>query len=322
MNRHGFRSDGREPYVYKAPTPQDLLGVHSDLMDGALRADEDLLYLLYSPRWETSDAPFGVSAPPASHGVAVTTRRILISEDRHTREVAPIIQNVPFDQIIWVEVGSALLVGWFVIGFEAEGQLASISLLFPASSGMRHYQAAVREYRRIASAGSDPRCFQGTDALPDGPATLANAVRSLLFTGERVIYVARSSETWGAAARGRRRAPTCFARAGFLVLTDRGIIHALEEPGMRPEMTGFGVKATCYPLETVTFASVVETRVGETGLRFVRLHLRRGSVSFQLDAPVDGEDPRAADALVRCVERVTAEGIGLWNSLAEKRRST
>jgi hypothetical protein len=320
MNRYGFRSDGREPYVYKAPAPQDLLGVHSDLMDRALRADEKLLYLLYSPRWETSDAPFGVSAPPASHGVAVTSRGILISKDRHTREVAPMIQRVLFDQILWVEVGGALLVGWFVIGFAAEGQLASISLLFPASSGARHFQAAVREYRRIASAGGDPLCPQGPDALPDRPATLANAVRSLLFTEERAIHVARSSETWGVTGRGRRRSPTCLASAGLLVATDRGLIHALEEPGMRPEMLGFGVKATCCPFDVVTSAGVVEKRAGDMGLRFVRLHLRRGSVSFHLDAPVDGEDSRAADALVRRLERITAEGIGPWNSLAEKKR--
>jgi hypothetical protein len=47
---------------------------------------------------------------------------------------------------------------------------------------------------------------------------------------------------------------------------------------MRPEMLRFGVKPTCYPLETIAFASVVERRAGETGLRFVRLHLLRGSV--------------------------------------------
>jgi hypothetical protein len=94
------------------------------------------------------------------------------------------------------------------------------------------------------------------------------------------------------------------------VVTDRGIIHALEEPGMRPEMIRFGATATCCPFEVVTSVSVVEKRAGETGLQFVRLHLRRGSASFHLDAPVDGEDSRAADALVRCLERVTAEGIG------------
>jgi hypothetical protein len=320
MNRYGFRSDGREPYVYKAPAPRDLLGVHSDLMNGELRADEDLLYLLYSPRWETNDARFGVSAPPASHGVAVTTRGILISEDRHTSEIPPTIQRVLFDQIIWVELGSSLLVGWFVIGFEAEGRLASISLLFPASSGMRHFQTAVREYRRTASAGGDPPYLQGADALPDKPAILTNALRSLLLAEERAIYVARSSETWGVTGRGRRRSLTCLAPAGFLVVSDRGIIYALEEPGMRPEILRFGVKASCYPFEVVTSASAVERRAGKTGLRFVRLDLQRGSVSFPLDAFVDEEDSRAADALVKCLEHITAEGMGPWSSLAEKKR--
>jgi hypothetical protein len=44
--RGGYRSSGREPYVFRANRPGDLPGVHADLMEKTLRRDEGLLYLL------------------------------------------------------------------------------------------------------------------------------------------------------------------------------------------------------------------------------------------------------------------------------------
>jgi len=67
-----YRSSGKEPYVFRADKPDDLLGVHVDLMEKTLRRDEGLLYLLYSPICQERKGPFGLYATPGSHGVAVT----------------------------------------------------------------------------------------------------------------------------------------------------------------------------------------------------------------------------------------------------------
>jgi hypothetical protein len=86
-----YKSSGREPYVFRVEKPEDLRGlhicVHADLMERALRCDEELLYLLYSPIFEAKKAPFGLQASPASHAVAVTKRRFIISDF-----------DVPFDE--------------------------------------------------------------------------------------------------------------------------------------------------------------------------------------------------------------------------------
>jgi len=53
-----WRSVGREPNVYEAQTPGDLLGVHAELIASSLLPGEELRYLLYSPIWDGTWTPF------------------------------------------------------------------------------------------------------------------------------------------------------------------------------------------------------------------------------------------------------------------------
>jgi hypothetical protein len=143
-----FRSNGREPYVFRVDHPEELFGSHADLMREALGPEERLLYLLYAPIWEGEEAPFGVRAPSASHAVAVTEERFIVSEDRHQTGVCATVFAVPFHRVIEVELGSALLIGWFAVRFIRDGDVVSSSVLFPASTGMLHFATAIRHYRR------------------------------------------------------------------------------------------------------------------------------------------------------------------------------
>jgi len=76
-------SNGRESWVFRAADPSELLGVHAEHIGRALDPGEELRYLLYSPMWEGHGGPFDITAPPASHAVAVSERRFLISRDPH-----------------------------------------------------------------------------------------------------------------------------------------------------------------------------------------------------------------------------------------------
>jgi hypothetical protein len=147
-----WRSSGKEPYVFRVERPDDLrglhIGVHADLMERALRPDEGLLYLLYAPVWPEKKGPFGLHATPASHAVAVTKYRFIISEDRHKEGIAPTVQSIPFDQVLYVQLGSALCLGWFVIQF-VEGKKTFCTTLFFTATGIGYFETLIRQYRRM-----------------------------------------------------------------------------------------------------------------------------------------------------------------------------
>jgi hypothetical protein len=103
-------------------------------MQKALRRDEGLLYLLYSPIWPGKNGPFGLYAMPASHAVAVTKYRFIISEDRHMEGITPTVQSIPFDKVFYIELGNALLLGWFSIEFIVDDKPSCATLFFPATS--------------------------------------------------------------------------------------------------------------------------------------------------------------------------------------------
>src|SRR5437667_6696230 len=128
MTPSGWQSTGREPGVFRAERPEELFGVHADLIAAALTPGERLRYLLYAPIWDGGEAPFGIWSHPASHAVAVTEHRFLLSEDRHTKGIIPSVRAIPFDQVLYVELGRALLLGWFAIRFIEEDVLCHTAL--------------------------------------------------------------------------------------------------------------------------------------------------------------------------------------------------
>lgn len=107
--RTEYCSSGREPWVYEAETPQDLLGVHAELIASSLLPAEGLRYLLYSPIWDGDWAPFGITAQPASHALAITDTRFLLSRNLHREDAEPEVISIPFERVLWAEYGNAIL---------------------------------------------------------------------------------------------------------------------------------------------------------------------------------------------------------------------
>jgi len=164
-----YRSSGKEPYVFKVDNPRHL----ADLIGTTLYPEESLLYLLYSPIWESEKRVFdfktapaslwegerallGAHIYPASHALAVTDRRFIISEDRHIKGITPTVQVIPFQKVICVDLGSALILGWLGIRFVEKDRISSTGLLFTTSTGRHHFHAAVREYRRLTGVWEAP----------------------------------------------------------------------------------------------------------------------------------------------------------------------
>ena len=286
----GVPSSGRESYVFRANRPQGLLGVHADFMEKALRPEEGLLCLLYAPIWPEKKGPFGLHATPASHAVAVTRNRFIISENRHMKGIAPTIQSIPFDQVLYVQLGSALSLGWFAIQF-VEDEKTFCNTLFFTVTGMGHFETLIREYRRMTGANGDrfPKKVDWVDIWRRTPMTQVDRLRSLVLKEELPFSMLRSSELWILRKRRWKSTPACLSTNGILVSTDFGFIHATDEPCIRPKIFSFGVNVSCIPYHAVKSAQLLEKWMHGRLLPFLRLELARGSIIVDFDIPFDGD---------------------------------
>jgi len=294
----GYRSSGKEPYVFRADKPGDLLGVHADLMEKTLRRDEGLLYLLYTPICQERGGPFGLQATPASHAVAVTKYRFIISEDQHIDGIAPSVQSIPFDQVFYVELGNALLFGWFSVEFAVDDKPSCTTLFFPATTGMKHFGIAVQKYRSMTGPAYDQLPVDAID-WPDiwqhTPKTEVDHLKPLILRDELPFNTLRSSERWILRKRRGKSIPVYLSANGILVSTNFGFIHATDESCIRPEIFSFGVKASCIPCDALKSAQLLEKRMYGRLLSFLRLKIARGNVTVDFDIPFDGDSLKEAE---------------------------
>ena len=292
----GVPSRGRESYVFQANKPQGLLGVHADLMEKVLRPEEGLLYLLYAPIWPEKKGPFGLYATPASHAVAVAKHRFIISEDRHMEGIAPTVQSIPFDQVLYVQLGSALSLGWFAIQF-VEDEKTFCTTLFFTVTGMEHFETVIRKYRRMTGANYDrfPKKMDWADVRHRTPMTQVDRLESLVLKEELPFSMLRSSELWILRKRRWKSIPACLSTNGILVSTNFGIIYATDESCIRPKIFSFGVNVSCIPYHAFKSAQLLEKWMHGRLLPFLRLELARGSIIVDFDIPFDGDSLKEAE---------------------------
>jgi len=302
-------SSGREPYLFNVDKPQNLPGFHAELIETALCHEEKLYYLLYSPIWHGAETPFGVHVFPASHAVAVTEQRFIISEDRHIRGIEPTIQSISFDRILTIEFGNALIMGWFVIRFAEEDGISYASLLYTAT-GQEHFETLVRQYRRMIKPRGNPeelKAMRWVDVWPHTPRTQRDMLKNIVLERERPFLAVRSSEIWGGIKRKWKKRPVCLAAEGILILTNFGILYAVDEQPIRPEIFSFGFNVTCIPFEAVKKAVLFKKTIHGNRLHLLRLEIGRDPISFDLEVPFNKDSYETA---VNLVSYVTQEGPG------------
>lgn len=167
-------------------------------MAWSIHPGETLHYLLYSPIWDGRRAPFGLEALPASHAVGVMGSRFVVSVDPHDEPLPLSLQEVPFQSLLSVDIGSALLLGWLSFRFVEYDSVSKRTLLFRAS-GARHFEAAVRMHRSLAA----------------GPGCESSSATAL---------------TW---SEVRARAPHSFSVVEPLLLASRGRASSSEPSPLR-----------------------------------------------------------------------------------------
>jgi hypothetical protein len=298
---------GHEPCACRLDDPRDLPRRHAEAMTAALGPGEELRCLLYSPIWEGRWAPFGLSAQPAAHAVAVTRERLLISRDTHAQGRPAQLRVIPLSNVLYLQLGSSFCLGWFSVEFAEEGTAARESILFEAV-GRGRFAEAVRECRRAAAAAP-----AAGPALPD-PAwqrdrLQAERVAELLLPGERPLAALRSSERWEERRWLFRRKWKCIAPEGLLLVTDGGILRVTRETYERPVRWNIGMNVVCMARQAVRSAVRADKDASGQRVRRLMLVLARQGVTTCQEASYDDDADGEADVLLDLL-KPQAQGVG------------
>lgn len=292
--------------VFPVAEPDGLPGIHPDLIAEALLPGERIRSLLYAPIWDGDEAPFGIRGEQASHSIALTEGRFIISRDRHNKRRPPQVQAIPLDRVLAVEFGSSLLPGWFVVRFADASELRTVSLLYEATYGREHFAALVREYRAAARPtqelpGAAPRPTWSALWRRMSPRQAAR-LRPILCEDETLLAFTTSSQTWGTRRSLLGSVPACAAEEGVLVVTDHGLVRVENEPDLRPDLWSFGINVCCVPHGAVRSSTIVERVSAGIPLQCLRLELGRGPVSWQVDVPFGAQCAESAARLTRVLK--------------------
>jgi len=295
MNR-SIRSSGREPWIFRAESPADLLvGAHPGLMAGALSHGGELDYLLYSPIWDVAETPFGLVPEDGSHALAVTPWASVISRDPHDGS-APSLECIEVAHLASITLGQATLTGWLTLRQQSPSGSSERTIAFHATAGGHHFTALVRALRnRMRPPESAPMPAGRSPGAPDhgSDASLSAACGALLLPSETVELRVATQETWDEQPPGR-----CRTRRGLLAITGRGVLLAEHAPMRAPHPLAAAVGTTCWrhgALETVV---PFEQHLGGAVISSMRLELAGG---WQLEVAT-GASQR--DALLRALLRI------------------
>jgi hypothetical protein len=236
---------GRESWAFCARVPEDLCGHHAELIEQALRPGERVRYLLYSPLREADGAPFGIEGGSGSHALALTDDRVIISRDPHRLESARTVRSVSFEDILVIEIGEALTLGWLVFRFAAGGRVVSEAIFFQ-SLGINLFRTAVRLCRRPTASGASLRVAEAEGwhaVLALSPPYLRTALLPLVLADERPDGVVYSAEQWRDAPG--RHGLAFVAPAGLYAFTQTRLVIVESERPPKPGTLVFAVNATC-----------------------------------------------------------------------------
>jgi hypothetical protein len=224
-------------------------------MARALEAEEKVLYLLYSPIWDSRPALDGEPVEPASHAVAVTRKRFVVTRDSHAG-ASPETWSVPFDDLLAVELGRSVLSGWLLLHFVAAGRRFRLPVVFHATAGGQHFAAAVRAYRRARALHEET--FSGTgnstswdEAWIERPHGLKEVAEGVLLPDEALCAFLPTLPAATGGWRGPRSRTRRRGGSGLLLLTDRSLLYLRRTDEERGSPLDFGVAATVLPLEAL-----------------------------------------------------------------------
>lgn len=288
-------SSGNEPWIFRVAKPNELVGRHRRLMRNALRPDESIGYMLYSPRWEGLGHYFGIRASPASHALAVTRDRFVITRDPHLDDADATSVSIPFRDVLLIEKGSALLLSWFVVRYVEDGQLKDMTVLHK-SVGSHHFDNMIGWFR----THGDTVRWEGDSVSPDGwksvPRFLFHEMEPVLVAGEVPSFGLHSSEQWTETRRLWRRRRLFRKPWAGLFLSPHGVVAGIIAEPHSQELT-FGVDVFVAPSGAIVSMSVGRIDGPAGPVPVVRTFVARGGALHSFDIPFD-EPPEEVTAML------------------------
>ncbi len=289
-------TSGRECWVFRAGALDQLCGHHPRLIGSALEASERLRNLVYSPVFDATNGPFRVGGGPCSHAVGITAGALLVSRDPHTEEPRQTVTRIALEDVAFVEIGCALVLGWFVVRYREGPGARSCPVLF-RSQGMDHFREIVRAYRRPGRPGHAhgagpldwPAVWEGV------PVYVRSEVEPLVEEEEWPLAALRTPERWTTVKGWWRERTTCACASGLLVATSHGLLWAASEPRPKPDGLSFGVNVT-----VIRPGRLRDATIGSRGsLGVLRLQVGGGEPPHVIEVPFDRVDLASAEEIVR-----------------------
>jgi len=196
----GWESSGREDWVFSVKHPCELIGVHAKLIDAQLKESEKVEYCIYSPRVSSTSTPSGLKVDESSSGICVTDKRFIISNNKHTKGTKPTLLSIDFEDVLYFNIGSAMLLSWFSLEFINDGKLSRVAIIF-GSNGKHHFQKALRAFKKYSFA-IDTDDFKLDSPLPAAfihkieDKIHCNYLKTLLSNQEKCILTFSCRYVW------------------------------------------------------------------------------------------------------------------------------
>jgi len=283
----GWDSSGREDWVFSVKHPCELIGVHAKLIDKELKESEKIEYCIYAPRVSSTSTPFGLSSEESSCGVCVTDNRFIVTKNRHIKGIEPTLASVDFKDILYLNIGSALLLSWVSITYIQDGGLKHLPILF-SSNGRHHFEKALRSYKKYClSINTDEFSLDVFSASAFIHKISDNIHRShlktLISTDERLILTFSCQYLWHKAIEKKsffRKSRESYAASKATVLfTNKALL--IVRNGLEASV-GNSTDVLNVSLDKVNSLFLLEDKAGDSTIRKLRINFIKETEALEI----------------------------------------
>lgn len=295
----GWESSGKEDWVFSVKHPCELIGVHAKLIDAQLKEPEKVEYCIYSPRVSSTSTPFGFKAAESSSGVCVTDKRFIISNNKHIKGIEPALSSINFEDTLYFNLGSAMLLSWFSLGFISQGESKQLTILF-SSNGKHHFQKALRVFKKHSLAiktddfnldSSSPAAF--VHRIKDK--IHRDYLRALLSDQEKCILTFSCRYIWERVLHKRsffkrKKQVTYLTSKATALLTNKALMIARDSP---EHSIGTSVDVLNISLDKVKSVILYEEDFGTEKIHKLKVSFNKGTIQNILEIAFTDSDEEA-----------------------------
>jgi len=261
----GWESSGQESWVFSVKHPCELMGVHAKLIDSELKESEPVQSCVYAPRVSATSTPFGLASDESSCGLCVTDRRFIISKDRHVKGAELVLTSVDFKDIVYLHIGSALLLSWFSVSYIQSGKIETATVIF-GSNGKHHFEKAIRVFKGYCGAVDTEEI--GLATYPAGSflyrikdSIHRNYLKTLISANEKCVLTLGCYSVWDRIVRknllSRKEKVSYPTSKATILVTDKSVMVARNSLEFS---VGNNVDVLVIPLDKVFVVSATDEK--------------------------------------------------------------